>query len=170
MSDEVERYRPEGAYAERHYAAIGKVAAEWAEFEFILDTRTLRLGAFDTKRGLCLTLQIIGPGRKLNAYMSIALLNGASDTTIKKLLKFQGRAFELAEKLNRVVHDQWMIFPSGSSHRFEATANKKLVMEYKEHPTESVDMLMKEIRSLILRFENLDEEVWNDIDTFHGKS
>jgi hypothetical protein len=61
MSDEpseVERYRPEGEYAQRHYAAIGKVAAEWAEFEFILDTRTLRLAGFPAEKGTCLTAQI----------------------------------------------------------------------------------------------------------------
>jgi len=168
MSDEpneVERYRPEGEYAQRHYAAIGQVATEWAEFEFILDTRTLRLGSFDTKRGLCLSLQIAGPGRKLNAYMSIAQLRGVGETTIKNLHRFQERTLALAEKRNRVVHDQWMIFPSGSTHRFGATAHKRLVVEYKDHPTEFVEKLMIEIRRLIVRFEELDEEVWSEIST-----
>ena len=130
MSDEpseVERYRPEGEYAQRHYAAIGKVAAEWAEFEFILDTRTLRLAGFPAEKGTCLTAQIAGPARKLDAYISLARLCGASETTIKKISKFQQQTYDLAEKRNRIVHDQWLIFPSGSTHRLEITARRKLV-------------------------------------------
>ena len=62
-----------------------------------------------------------------------------------------------------------MIFPSGLTHRFEITANKKLVLEYIDHPTEAVEELMSEIRRFIKRFEVLDEQVHDDIEASHDK-
>jgi hypothetical protein len=164
MSDdpaETERYRPEGALAEHHHAAIGKVAVEWAELEAMLDLRALMLAGFDTTKGMCFALQIVGPGRKLNAYMATAELLRVSTAIIKKLRRFQQDTLTTAEKRNRVIHDQW--FPSGSALRLELTANKTLIAEYKEHPTEMVEALQAEIRSLISRFEALDDEVWDAI-------
>ena len=130
----------------------------------------LRLAGFDLRLGTCITVQIIGPGRKLNAYVSIARLLGVADSTIKKLLSFQQRTFYLAEKRNRVVHDQWMIFPGGQTFRFEITANKKLIAEYIDHPTETVEALIVQIRQFTARFERLDEAIIRSLPASPDKS
>jgi hypothetical protein len=132
--NEIERYRPTGEHAKRHYGLSARSPLNGRNLKPSLMIAPSDWAASIRKIGLCLVLQIVGPGRKLNAYASIAHLRGLDEKTMKKILKFQEHTFAIAEKRNRVVHDQWLVFPSGSSHRFEATANKKLVIQYKEHP------------------------------------
>jgi hypothetical protein len=172
MSDsptEPKRCGPESELAERHYAAIGKVAVEWAELEGMLDIRAIEVAGFDTTNGMCFALQIVGPGRKLNVYMAVAELRGAKTGTLKKLRRLQQDILAVAEKRNRVIHDQWEIKPSGSPIRLELTANKTLIAEYKFHPTNAVESIRTEIRSLIERFELLDGGVLSELNSWHVK-
>ena len=55
-----------------HYAMIGMIAAEWAYFESLIDRYTQRLAGIDDHVGTCLTSQIAGHARKLDAYIALA--------------------------------------------------------------------------------------------------
>src|SRR5947209_6708165 len=57
-----------------HYSAIGQVAASWSILEAIIDRRTHVLARIDPSTGICLTAQITGIMRKLDAYVSLAHL------------------------------------------------------------------------------------------------
>jgi hypothetical protein len=97
----------------------------------------------------------MGSARKLDAYISLARLRGADKRTVEKLMTFARDTAGLQEQRNRVVHDQWMIFPGGSAHRYEITARKKLIAEYIDHPTDDLKRLVQTIRRHMNRFEEL---------------
>jgi hypothetical protein len=161
MSDD--RSEINRSWADRHYAAIGKVATKWAALEAEIDIRTVLLAGFDADTGACLTAQIAGPARKLDAYIALARLRGASDDTMKKLGKFLEQTFSIGEKRNRIVHDQWYVFPSGPAIRFEITARKKLIMRHEKHTTEDINQTIAAIAALIDRLDAIDKLVWADV-------
>jgi hypothetical protein len=51
--------------ANKHYAAIGLVTANWSFFEVLLDMWIHRFADTSADIGVCLTSQIAGSGRKL---------------------------------------------------------------------------------------------------------
>jgi hypothetical protein len=90
-----------------HYAAIGRVAAGWAFFAALVDTWSMELAGLPTEPGVCLTSQIAGMARKLDAFISLARLRPLSDKLIKDLNKFAECARGWGERRNRLVHDVW---------------------------------------------------------------
>jgi hypothetical protein len=140
-----------------HYAAIGRVAVEWAAFEANIDFYSLRLADFNKEEGICFTAQIAGSGRKLDAYISIAQYRGVGKATAKKLHSFASDTAGLAEQRNRIIHDSWAGI--GGPHRLEATARKKLKFEFVEAPTEQVLELSHKIHTHNERFYELNEEI-----------
>jgi hypothetical protein len=112
----------------RHLSAVGAVASLWSNFEITIDTYSLELGRLPRQAGYCLTSQIAGSGRKLDAYVAIARLRGA-DKFASTLEQFLKDTAALAERRNRVVHDPWFFFEIGSeafARRLEITARRKL--------------------------------------------
>jgi hypothetical protein len=109
------------------YAAIGEVVVEWSEFEFLVDISTLALAKINNRMGCCLTAQIAGAAKKLDAYISIAQFLGVKKT-VKALNTLAKDAQGLAEQRNRIVHDSWSSL--GGFHRFEVTARKVLRAEF----------------------------------------
>lgn len=149
--------------AQRHLAAVGSVAGTWATFEIILDGRTLWLaGMPDALAGLCLTAQIIGAARKLDAYIAVAKLRGA-EKTAPKLEKFAKETAVLAEQRNRVVHDPWLFQTDQIPQRLEITARKKLRSMLVPVSTDDMEKLDKRIAEHITRFFKLNDEVLAEI-------
>jgi hypothetical protein len=139
-----------------HYAAIGRVATEWAALEATIDTYSLRLAQIEPKIGVCLTSQIAGWARKLDAYIALARLNGATKT-IAKLNSFANDMNGFADQRNRTVHDPWV--GTAKPHRLEATARRKLRFEFVHIPTEKVLEIGRRITAQSVLFENLADEV-----------
>jgi hypothetical protein len=139
-----------------HYAAIGKVAANWAALELYIDSACWILAKVDDKAGVCLTAQVAGIGRKLDAFTALVRLQGGSDALIKSINKFAQDAQGLSEIRNRVVHDPWhgrglLSIP----HRVEASARKKVVFETVLVMTSEVDHIAENIATLTDRFEQI---------------
>lgn len=55
-----------------HFAAMGRVATKWALLEVVVDGCSIKLAEISGIRGLCLTSQIFGIKRKLDAFISLA--------------------------------------------------------------------------------------------------
>jgi hypothetical protein len=155
-----------GALAHDHYAAIGRVATEWAAFETTLDSSTLLLARFEIRRGVCLTAQIAGWSRKFDAYVAIARLRGATKT-IPDLNKFAQDTNGLSEQRNRVVHDPWV--GKEKPHRLETTAKRTLRFEFVPVPTVEVMKIAGRITDHIKRFEKLNLAVVAELKALHGK-
>lgn len=127
-----------------HLSLIGLVAAAWSQFEADLDTYTIGLGRIPAWPGRCLTAQVIGPARKLDAYIAIARLQGA-DKFMGELEKFAKATAHLAERRNRIVHDPWLKIGAGTASRLESTARRKLRYELVEVPLDEMEKLVQDI-------------------------
>lgn len=142
-----------------HYAAIGRVAAAWAFFEAGVDTACIRLADITSESGVCLTAQIAGIGRKLDAYISLARLRPLPKELIDRLDKFAQRAQGMSEKRNQLVHDIWFFNHPEPPERLQATARKLLKFEYV--PTKTADILAtaREINDFHGEFDVLTQAV-----------
>jgi len=150
----------ENELATAHYAAIGRVAAEWSAFEATIDTFILQITNINAKMGVCLTSQITGSARKLDAYVALARLLGA-EKQLAKLNTFAKDTLSFAERRNRIVHDPWVGL--NTPHRLEATARRKLRFEFISVSTEDVQRLSFEITEHCVRFERLHDEILADV-------
>jgi hypothetical protein len=92
---------------DKHYAAIGLVTANWSYFEAFLDMWIQRFAEIWGDVGVCLTSQIAGPARKIDALISLIRLRGVSDPSPETLDVFSKKVQGLAEQRNRVAHDLW---------------------------------------------------------------
>jgi hypothetical protein len=139
----------------RHYAAIGRVAANWSYLEADIDTESISLAGLDGKMGICFTAQIAGSGRKLDAYIALARLQGASPKLIQDLCDFAKDTQTLSIKRNRTVHDVWFFNHPQSPQRLEASAGKVARLEYIPTSTEKLLKLADEIDESRVRFDGL---------------
>jgi hypothetical protein len=156
---------------DEHYALLGKVADAWARLEHLIDTCCIALVGCD-QAGFCLTAQVIGPGRKLDALLSLLKLRGASSDLQQTAKSLAGRIQGLGEQRNRVLHDPWAsvgvddegyIEPfegtkllaglklrfarKHAPHRHEVTAKKSLVVEHKRVDTPYLAQLLADIEA-----------------------
>jgi hypothetical protein len=137
-----------------HYEAIGRVTTAWAMFETVLDISIWFLAKTDFEKGACLTAQISGSGRKLDAIISLTKLTIDQEATIKELNKIAEATRHLAEKRNRVVHDPW-IGDNGKLLRLEATARKILRLRQVEVNDGDTLNLVAEINAHMYRYLEL---------------
>jgi hypothetical protein len=71
--------------SDQHYAAIGKVASNWAALEHLIDSMIWRMGMFMDNEGACVTAQIPNMARRLDALIAIIRLQDADPKILKKL-------------------------------------------------------------------------------------
>ena len=136
-----------------HLAAIGRVASTWSVLEGLIDSAALRLANFDWELGFCFTAQVIGPGKKLDAYIAVAKHRGAK----ADFDRFAKDTTALSERRNRVIHDQWDL--EGIPRRLEITARKKLKVEFRTVPTSEVNKLVGDIIAHAENFIALDDQI-----------
>jgi hypothetical protein len=129
------------------------VASTWAAFELSLDLATLHLAGIPQNIGLCITAQVIGPARKIDAYISIARERDAKKF-MDDLNTFAKDTTGLGERRNRVVHDPWQL-QHGPFTRLEATARRKLRFEFVEVTSSEIVSLMTSIRAHNTKFLDL---------------
>jgi hypothetical protein len=149
-----------GGIAEEHYAAIGKVASNWAVLERLIDSAIWGLSGADDEEGACLTAQLGSIGRRLDAFNSLIRLRKGSDELMSQINTFTRKANEAARRRNRIIHDPWVaerhtLVP----HRFQITADPVPVFRYKVMPTDEVIAVVEEIADLINEFDRLVREV-----------
>ena len=144
MDDPVEETVGLGA---DHYKAIGQVAISWSFMELIIDAQTWKYAELDETLGACLTAQIAGSGRKLDALFALIRCRfKPSDKLEGRFNKFSEATTGLAERRNRVIHDPWIKFAKDDkSRRIQITAKKRLVFDTVEHPTQDIFKLGKDI-------------------------
>jgi hypothetical protein len=145
----------------RHHAAIGLVTVNWSYFETTVD---LWICVFaDTSRdiGVCLTSQIAGSGRKIDALVSLIRFRGVSDPSPKAFEAFSKKAAGLAEQRNRVAHDLWDLSDPELPRQLTATARKKLILQVKPVHTEQLFRLSESIRTLSKELDSMCEKAFD---------
>jgi hypothetical protein len=132
----------------QYFEVIGEIAIAWSFFETEVDSQTMRLGGIHLTKGACLTSQISGIGRKLDAFISMGRLNPLPQELIKRLHKFSAKAISVSERRNRVIHDPWGPTKDGTWERIEVTARKELRMKFVTAELDELKSLATDINSL----------------------
>jgi hypothetical protein len=110
-----------------HYTIIGRVAVKWAVLEALIDGAIAFLASCGEKEMTCVTAQLIGPAKRMDALIALLTHTNGSDDLRKQLKNFQGRIQQLGEDRNRVVHDPLFLNKdSGFVHKLLATAKGQL--------------------------------------------
>jgi hypothetical protein len=89
------------------YALIGRVAAEWAEFEHTLDQIIWGLAYLDGETGACITAQVIGARPRFELILSLAQRISVPDKVLKTIETQKNVAIATNHERNRIVHDAW---------------------------------------------------------------
>jgi hypothetical protein len=142
----------------RHMAIVGQIASSWATFEIAIDINTISLARITTTMGFCLTAQVIGPARKLDAYIAVARERGAG-RFMDELDKFAKDTAGFAERRNRAVHDPWIVLGQNPARRFEITARRRLKALSVPVTESELSNLMTEINKHRDRFIELHERI-----------
>jgi hypothetical protein len=141
-----------------HLAAIGSVATAWSIFEAAIDVYAVSLAQIKMPVGYCFTAQVIGPARKLDAYIAIARWRGA-DKFMGTLEGFAKRTAQLAERRNRIIHDPWHIEGDNPASRLEITARRNLRILMVDVPTSAVIKLDSEITAHCQQFIEINRQI-----------
>ena len=89
------------------YALIGRVAAEWAQIEHILDLTIWDLCAADHLLASCITGQIAGQYGRFNAIHALAAAKGFDKKMLDRIEHLSNTTAGLSKRRNRFVHDAW---------------------------------------------------------------
>jgi hypothetical protein len=142
-------------------SGLGHVASNWSYFEAVIDDWSMRLAGISADIGVCFTSQISGHARKFDALVSIARLKGASKQDIAEICAFiKDTCMPLAERRNRMVHDPWFTNTLGEHQKLEASARKKLLIEYKTYTPNDLISLANDIDSCRDKFDEWATRVW----------
>jgi hypothetical protein len=106
------------------YALVGRVAAEWAEIEHILDLIIWDLSGVDRKLGSCITGQLLGQYGRFNAVHALAAAKGFEQGTLNRIEHLRNTAGNLATRRNRFVHDAWHTTGGGQASQFKSFSAK----------------------------------------------
>jgi hypothetical protein len=110
-----------------HYTVIGRVAVKWAVLEALIDGVIAYLAGCGEEQMTCVTAQLIGPAKRMDALLALFTHKNGSADLRKQLKTFQGRLQQLGEDRNRVVHDPIFVNKdSGFVHKLLATAKGEL--------------------------------------------
>ncbi|MFI5419453.1 MAG: hypothetical protein ACHQ1H_00650 [Nitrososphaerales archaeon] len=132
---------------QKHYSAVGKVAVEWTRFEGYVNEMIRMLANVDNRFGECMTAQIANVNRSLDALCALVDLRkpgAADDKNFKKLIE---RIQSVAERRNRVVHDNWTFDP-GVTMRWPTSIRRRYRSEPIDMPTSQVEALADDIATL----------------------
>jgi hypothetical protein len=147
--------------ANKHYAAIGLVTANWSYFEAVLDTWIHHFADIGPDVGVCLTSQISGSARKIDALISLIRFRGVSDPSPEALDAFSKKVRCLGEQRNRVAHDMWNLSDPKLPTRLTAMARKKLILQTEPVSTGQLNHLAGSIKTLSNELDSLCEKAFN---------
>jgi hypothetical protein len=144
-----------------HYAAIGKVAANWAAFEHLVESALWVLAGVDDEPGVCLTAQIPNTARRFDVLMALVRLRGGSEELLKRINKFVEDTYDLTTKRNRVIHDAWhWNFATQRALRLEISAQKRLSYGFIEMSEDEIDAIVEEIATHIGKLDAIMRDVF----------
>lgn len=140
-------------FVSQHFAALGYVAAAWAEFEASVDWWLWFFAEMRPEVGVCFTGQMIGPRPRIDAFVALVRHLGVSKNWNAKLDDFANDARKLGEGRNRALHDVWDMTNPQLPQRREATARGTVRYLSVHQPTEKLISLVKHIHDLTAKFE-----------------
>jgi hypothetical protein len=143
-----------------HFAAIGRVATSWALLEVLIDQRIATLTSATSESIACITAQLIGPARRMDALIALARLREFPEALIAELKAISGRIQQLGENRNRVVHDPiFQARKTGDIYKATITAKGKLVYGAFRTSLDEMQRTEKAIKLMVNEFYELSERL-----------
>jgi hypothetical protein len=142
-----------------HYAAVGRVASEWAMLEHEIQEAIWDLAGLNQMTGTCITSQIASSGRLMDAVLALLEQKGASARELKPLRSLSEKIAEKQRMRNRILHDPWYFHfdedGTTTGYRLQTSAAKTAVHKLIKQDHEKLETLIQEIQILYLKFRSL---------------
>lgn len=142
-----------------YYAAVGKIATNWAFLETYVNRFIWELMDVEQFVGACLTSQIIAPSNRFRALIALVRYRGGKDFHISKLKKLSERVNKLARQRNRFVHDPGLADVRQNFVRLEITADKELSFGAQPADLDEMHKFADQIKKTAQSFWDLAEEI-----------
>ena len=143
-----------------HYTVIGLVASKWATLEVIIDGCIASLALCGEPEMACVTAQLIGPAKRMDALLALFVHRGGSERLRKRIKSFQGKIQQLGEDRNRIVHDPLLIKSgTGKAHKVLSTAKGELKYEMVPVSINGMKKTADQIEEAGQEFRRLREEI-----------
>ncbi len=136
----------------------------WATLESSIDGTIAKLAETDDQTMSCITAQLIGPARRMDALLALFLLKGGSENVKKELKSFQGRLQQLGEDRNRVVHDPLIMGKkTGRVYKGLITAKGQLKFSLEEASLSGMRKTASDIKAMGDEFTALKAKIFSDL-------
>lgn len=137
---------------------VGLIASAWSIFEIAIDSATINLAGIPEDYGLCFTSQVIGPARKIDAFIAVSKLRRATHLA-KELEGFAKETTSLSERRNRVIHDPWHVVSGSIPKRYEISARKSFKFVEKEVDLDDLRRLYNDIQAHHMKLRKLVKQI-----------
>lgn len=162
-SPEIQKLLADAQLTEQHYAQIGRVAAQWAYFETVIDGWLHTFANVKAHVGVCFTAQFLGPRARIDAFIALVKQSGASKRWNQQLEDFAKDVVAIGEKRNRAVHDVWVLNEPSQPIRLEFSARRKVRIEQIPASTDSLKELVFKIAALRGFFEHIASDIFTEL-------
>jgi hypothetical protein len=143
--------------------AVGKIAVIWAHLEFAINQAIWELENVESGAGACVTAQLIGPGPRMRAFITLIdyRCNDPKTNAEIKLLNDFNRLSQKIDGLGRqrnvYLHQGAVIEEGGKIKRVHISADKKLEFDFVPADIENMEKLSNDIRNTRIKFEAIFE-------------
>lgn len=144
------------------YALIGRVAAEWAHLEHVLDLTIWDLVRDPNIVASCLTGQMMGITPRFKAIFALTDYHGISQELTGKYKTLRNQLFQLNDERNRYIHDAWFYLTDDKTiaevGQFKSYSPQTSKLGFDEIPEAKISKFLHKVRgqsntAIILRAE-----------------
>ena len=133
------------------YPLIGRVVAEWAQLEHVLDLIIWDLTKGDKIANSCVTGQIMSHFPRFKTILALAEHRGSDEKTLSEIRSLREKMFGVSEKRNRYIHDAWILqtFGEGMSEvgQFQNYSEKNKTFGFSPISEEEILNCIEEIKT-----------------------
>jgi len=152
----------------RHYCAVGRVAVAWTRLERYLSEAVWMLAGVDNERGECVTAQISGASKMINAFSALSDLRCPGIAKESKFMERLDCIQSLADRRNEVVNDLWTFDP-GVTNRWPTRVERTRRQGPIAMTTSEVEALAQEIERFSITFLDFRREFLISLNLWPGQ-
>jgi hypothetical protein len=140
--------------------AVGKIAIMWAALEYAISQAIWELCNVEAAAGACITAQLIGPGPRIRAFISLIDFRAHDpqceneEKLITQFNKLAQRIEAFGRQRNSYIHHCAVIgVEKGDIKRLELSADRRLKFDYVPADLEAMEKLAGDIRQARIDFD-----------------
>lgn len=142
------------------YHKIGRVAAEWAMLEHVLDLTIWEISELTQPVGACITSQIMGATNRYGAIIGLCKHLPSYQKYHPIYIELMNSGYKMQEDRNRIVHDPWFVEQSTkASSQLRSMPRKELRFGFVERNDAYIQSVLDTIEHRVERLL----ELWSSI-------